>query len=125
DFFKTLPPRGDVFQNFFPFLAEFVVEAQMLLGFHCRFAETVGRRPGKQAADWALANPSRSGRICRQLRLSRRPPPKPEFPERPHYPLCRTRQAIHLTVSSRETFFSDRLIGARVVGKHPSATFRK
>jgi hypothetical protein len=33
-----------------------VVEARILLGIHFRFADTVARRQGKQAADWAFSH---------------------------------------------------------------------
>lgn len=37
-------------------VADDVVEARILLGIHFRFADTVARRQGKQAADWTFAH---------------------------------------------------------------------
>jgi hypothetical protein len=37
-------------------VASDVVEARILLGIHFRFADTVARRQGKQAADWAFSH---------------------------------------------------------------------
>jgi hypothetical protein len=37
-------------------VADDMVEARILLGIHFRFADTVARRQGKQAADWAVSH---------------------------------------------------------------------
>ena len=40
----------------FSHLADDVESARVYLGIHFRFADTVGRRQGKQSADWAFSH---------------------------------------------------------------------